>query len=168
MKWFALFVALGLVACESAHPRQGASTAASSEATRDVTAAESLDRLDQRAVLPLVPMMAAHQKENMRDHLVAVQEIVAATANRDFDRVARAAQRIGYSENMGRMCEHMGALAPGFTELALTFHHTADGITEGAKHADEQAVLRSLGDTLAQCAKCHATYKQKLIDKLPN
>ncbi len=43
-----------------------------------------LDELDARAPIPLLPMMANHQKENMRDHLVAVQEIVAALASNDF------------------------------------------------------------------------------------
>ena len=166
MKWLVFFAALGFIGCESTRPHPVASTAVASEATHGVAAAERLDRLDRRAALPLSPMMAQHQKENMRDHLLAVQEIVAATADQDFDRIAQAAQRIGYSESMGRMCEHMGALAPGFTELALTFHHTADRIAEGAKSADQPAVLRALGDTLAQCTKCHATYKQKLIDEL--
>ncbi len=68
-------------------------------------------------------MMAEHQKQNMRDHLAAVQEIVAALGRDDLDGVAKAASRMGYSEAMGRMCEHMGAAAPGFTPLALDFHH---------------------------------------------
>jgi hypothetical protein len=32
--------------------------------------------MDKRAPIPLTPMMAEHQKGMMRDHLVAVQEIV--------------------------------------------------------------------------------------------
>jgi DNA-binding MarR family transcriptional regulator len=48
------------------------------EALRHLVTA--LDRMDTRAPVPLLPMMANHQKQNMRDHLVAVQEIVAALA----------------------------------------------------------------------------------------
>lgn len=44
------------------------------------TAVESLDKMDTRRPLPLLPMMANHQKLNMRDHLLAVQEIIAALA----------------------------------------------------------------------------------------
>jgi hypothetical protein len=36
-----------------------------------------------------------------------------------MDGVAKAAGRIGYSETMGQMGEHIGAAAPGFTERAL-------------------------------------------------
>jgi hypothetical protein len=131
------------------------------------TARDGLDQLDQRVPLPLLPVMAQHQKENMRDHLVAVQQIVAATSGRDFSGVAEAARRLGYSESKARMCEHLGAAAPGFTDLALTFHHTADGIAEAAERADERGVLDALGATLTLCTKCHATYKQKLVEKLP-
>jgi hypothetical protein len=51
--------------------------------------------LDSRIPVPLLPMMAQHQKESMRDHLVAVQEIVAAIATDDFPAVERAAARNG-------------------------------------------------------------------------
>ena len=72
--------------------------------------------MDTRTPVPLLPMMADHQKRNMRDHLLAVQEIVAALAADNFAAVERSAGRIGYSEQMGQMCVHMGAGAPGFTE----------------------------------------------------
>ena len=91
-----------------------------------------LDSMDTRVPVPLLPMMANHQKQNMRDHLRAVQEIVAAVGASDFDAVTRAAARIGYSEQMGQMCNHMGAGAPGFTDQALRFHHTADKIGAAA------------------------------------
>ncbi len=76
------------------------------------TAAESSDKMDSRRPVPLLPMMANHQKQNMRDHLLAVQEIVAALATDDYPAIARAAGRIGFSEQMGQMCTDMGAGAP--------------------------------------------------------
>ena len=123
-----------------------------------------LDAMDTRTPVPLVPMMASHQKQNMRDHLAAVQEIVAAVAANDFPGVEKAAGRIGFSEQMGMMCQHMGAGAPGFTEAALNFHHTADSITEAAKRKDAQAVLTALSTTLATCTSCHSTFKQEVVD----
>lgn len=121
--------------------------------------------MDTRAPVPLLPMMANHQKQNMRDHLLAVQEIVTALAADDFPGVERAAGRIGFSQQMGQMCTHMGAGAPGFTEQALKFHHTADGITTAAKQQDRAAVLTALGATLKTCTSCHATWKQQLVDE---
>ena len=129
------------------------------------SATESLDRLDTRASVPLLPMMANHQKQNMRDHLVAIQEIVTALASDDFPTIERAASRIGFSEQMGKMCTHMGAGAPGFTEQALQFHHTADTITSAARTHDRGAVLAALSGTLRTCTSCHAAWKQQVVDE---
>jgi cytochrome c556 len=110
-------------------------------------------------------MMANHQKQNMRDHLMAVQEIVAALATDDFAAVERAAGRIGFSKQMGQMCTHMGAGAPGFTEQALNFHHTADRISAAARDRDRARVMTELGATLQTCTSCHAAWKQQVVDE---
>ncbi len=125
----------------------------------------ALDTMDGRAPVPLLPMMADHQKQNMRDHLVAVQEIVVAIATDDFAGVERAAGRIGFSEQMGQMCTHMGAGAPGFTEQALAFHRNADRIAAAARDRDRSAVLTELGSTLKTCTACHAAWKQQVVDE---
>lgn len=123
-----------------------------------------LAAMDVRTPVPLLPMMANHQKQNMRDHLVAVQEITAGVAANDFAAIERAAHRIGFSEQMGAMCKHMGAGASGFSDRAVAFHHTADGIGDAAKGHDMNAVLAKLDETLAACTSCHATYKQRVVD----
>ena len=169
MKAMAALVFVGLVACRTPQCQERASEPPPSSSVAlapQPSAVDELDRLDQRKPVPLLPMMANHQKQNMRDHLTVVQEVVAATAARDFAKVARAAQRIGYSAAMGQMCEHMGAGAPGFTEQALAFHHSADRIVDAAGREDSAAVLAALGETLSACTGCHATYKQRLVDQL--
>lgn len=160
---FSIACALALlVACETSAPRE--STAP--PPARGLAPTDELDRLDQRTPLPLLPLMADHQKRNMREHLAVVQQIVAATAVGDFSKVQSAAQRIGYSESMAQMCEHMGAPTPGFTEQALGFHHTADSIVSAAEQRDANAVLTALAETLATCTACHARYKQSIVAKL--
>jgi hypothetical protein len=149
-------------ACRDPVPGQDAAPKASAQPRGAV---EALDGMDARTPVPLLPMMANHQKQNMRDHLVAVQEIVSAMASDDYAGVERAAKRIGYSEQMGRMCSHMGSGAPGFTDQALAFHRTADIIAEAARKKDEAAVLLALGKTLAACTGCHAGFKQKVVDE---
>lgn len=126
---------------------------------------KALDKLDARAPVPLLPMMANHQKESMRDHLLAVQEIVAAAGVGDYARVEKAAGRIGSSDEMTRQCNHMGAGAPGFTEQALGFHKTADSIVAAARKNDQVEVLRALGTTLQSCTACHAAFKQAVVDE---
>ena len=92
------FLALVLVtssvvgACRSAPAESTAATSAPSS-TYSVpaevpSAPAKLDRLDMRAPVPLSPMMANHQKQNMREHLVAVQKIIAGVAANDFDGIA--------------------------------------------------------------------------------
>lgn len=129
------------------------------------TATELLDGMDTRAAVPLLPMMANHQKANMRDHLAAVQEIVAALAIDDLAAVERAAARLGYSEPMGQQCNHMGAGAPGFADQAVAFHRLADGIAVAARAGDRTRVLGELGTTLQSCTSCHATWKQQIVDE---
>lgn len=123
------------------------------------------EAFDTRTPLPLTAMMAEHQKQNMRDHLAAVQEIVAALAVDDMLAVEKAAARIGYSDTMAQMCQHMGAGAPGFSEMALTFHRTADTIADAARGGDRKAVATALAATLSTCVGCHAAYRQQVVDE---
>lgn len=134
-------------------------------ATSHHRAGDPLGRIDTRRPLPLLPMMANHQKANMRDHLVAVQEIASALASDDFAAVERATARIGFSESMGQMCSHMGSGAPGFTEQALDFHRAADRISLAARDRDRARVLGELGSTLQRCTSCHQVWKQQIVDE---
>jgi hypothetical protein len=166
VRWLLLIL---VAACEQ--PRGGAAPSATSAPSASAAslptgdARATLDGLDARTALPLLPMMAHHQKQNMRDHLVAVQEIVAAVANEDLAAVERAAGRLGSSESMAQMCTHMGAGAAGFTERALEFHRTADTISVAARKGDSPAVLQALGKTLNACTGCHAAFKQQVVNE---
>jgi hypothetical protein len=120
---------------------------------------------DKRAPLPLPAPMAAHQKQNMREHLEAVQQIAAALASGDFAGVEKAGARIGFSEQMGAMCTHLGAAAPGFTEQALAFHRKADEIGAAARTHDAGKVLTALAGTLETCTGCHAVWRQEVVSE---
>lgn len=119
--------------------------------------------LDARTPLYLTPMMAAHQKQNMRGHLMAVQQIIVALQTGNYAAIGESAKEMGFSPQMGQMCEMMGAATPGFAEMALKFHHTADQIGAAANKRDRQTVLQALGKTLAICTGCHAIYVQKVV-----
>lgn len=119
--------------------------------------------MDTRQAVPLQPMMAWHQKQNMMEHLVAIQRITGGLAQQDWSEVATAAALIESSPQMRQMCQHMGAGAEGFTELALEFHRRADGIGEAARGHDTKAVLLATSNTLQACTSCHATYRQEVV-----
>ncbi|MBK8012028.1 MAG: hypothetical protein IPK13_11820 [Deltaproteobacteria bacterium] len=46
---------------------------------------EELAGLDHRTPVPLQPMMAWHQKQNMMEHLVAIQRITDSLAREDWE-----------------------------------------------------------------------------------
>jgi hypothetical protein len=123
-----------------------------------------LSALDQRRPVPLQPMMAWHQKQNMMEHLVAVQRITAGLAAEDWEEISAASALIESSPQMQQMCQHMGAGADGFTELALEFHRRADAIGKAARAQDGAEVLRATSNTLEACTGCHATFRQDVVD----
>jgi hypothetical protein len=161
------FGALVLVSCQRPQPSQqgGRPIAEVSSPSPSCEAHASLDEMDTRVAVPLLPTMANHQKQNMRDHLLAVQEIILSSGRDDFAGVERAATRIGYSPAMGQMCTHLGAGAKGFTEQALAFHHTADSIAVAARKHDRPGVMAALGTTLQACTACHETFRQRVVDQ---
>jgi len=126
--------------------------------------ASAEDTIEERRPLPLLQMMADHQKQMMRDHLAAVQEIVTSLSLDDFNAVQHAAVRLGYSDEVGRACNHLGASSPAFTRQALAFHHTADGIAAAARERNRGRVLAELSKTLQACRACHAQWKQEIVD----
>ena len=121
--------------------------------------------MDPRTAVPLTPRMAEHQKQNMRDHLRAVQEIVTGLGTSDWPAVEAAAARLGSSPQSAMMCEHMGAGAEGFTERGLAFHTTADGLGLAAGAQDREAVLSALSATLGACTSCHESYRQEVVSE---
>ena len=92
-----------------------AATSSSAPATPSGPQAQLAD-MDHRTPVPLQPMMAWHQKQNMMDHLVAIQRITDGLARDDWDAVAEASKLIESSPQMQQMCQHMGAGAEGFTK----------------------------------------------------
>ena len=137
---------------------------AADEGASGCEALARLEQMDPREPVPLQPMMAWHQKQNMQQHLVAIERITGALSREDWEAVAEAAATIESSPQMQQMCQHMGAGAEGFTPLALKFHERADGIGEAAREQDTAGVLRATSETLQACTSCHATYRQQVVD----
>lgn len=134
------------------------------EGAGECAAIEELNKLDPRRPVPLQPMMAWHQKQNMQAHLVAIQGIIEGLTREDWEGIATASAAIESSPQMQQMCQHMGAGAEGFTAMALDFHKRADAIGVAAKAKDSQAVLAATSNTLQACTGCHAVYRQDVMD----
>ena len=87
-----------LTACS---PNRQSETVAAKPAPTEPLA--ELAQLGGRRPVPLQPMMAWHQKQNMMDHLVVIQEVTAALAVEDWEGVAAASKRFESSADMQRM-----------------------------------------------------------------
>lgn len=160
---FLLVTACGL-GVDGAPTSEPTSTATDASPSDTCAPYEALAELDSRKGVPLQPRMAWHQKQNMMDHLVVIHEVIDGVAREDWEAVARSSSRIESSPQMAQTCEHMGAGADGFTEMALDFHRRADGIGVAARTGDKSAVLAAVSRTLAACTACHATYRQDVVD----
>lgn len=170
LRWMTISpVAAALLACSpeepAAQPSSIEPSSAAEVASTDACAPiEQLNAMDTRRPVPLQPMMAWHQKQNMMEHLVAIQRITDGLAREDWEEIARASALIESSPQMQQMCQHMGAGAEGFTELALDFHRRADAIGAAARAHDGPGVLRATASTLQACTSCHATFRQEIVD----
>ena len=58
--------------------------------------------MDTRRPVPLQPMMAWHQKQNMMEHLVAIQGITDGLAREDWVAITEASARIERTSLMTR------------------------------------------------------------------
>ncbi len=148
----------------SATPPSVPEPAQNEPSTDDCAALREFAELDHRRPVPLQPMMAWHQKQNMMDHLVAIEGITDGLAREDWEAISRASARIESSQQMQRMCEHMGSGAEGFTELALEFHRRADAIGVAARAHDGPGVLQATATTLQACTSCHSQFRQDVVD----
>jgi len=158
------FLLLGACNSENAARTDDAPTAQAATGSTACQPMTELSEFDQRQPVPLQPIMAWHQKQNMMEHLVAIQRITSGLAQKDWEEVASASALIETSPQMRQMCQHMGAGAAGFTEMALDFHRRADAIGEAARAHDGPAVLRATSNTLQACTGCHAVFRQEVVD----
>lgn len=156
----ALFAAALLAGCPAAKTVE-AQPAAPTSAPASQHA--ELTQMDGRIVVPMPPRMANHHRQQMRSHLEVVQQIVAALATDDFAQVRKAAEPIAASASNDHQCEMMGRGAEGFTEQALRFHETANGILGAADEKDRAGVLTALSETVAVCTGCHAAFQQEIV-----
>ncbi len=116
---------------------------------------------DQRQLVKLPEMMQEHMLGNMRDHLVALDEILVQLGTSRFDQAAAIAEkRLGMSSLDAHGAEHMAPYMPEGMRSAGTAMHRA--ASRFALKAGEGAVLsayQSLQEITAACVACHRAYR---------
>ena len=106
-------------------------------------------------------MMREHMLANMRDHLLALQQITAALAGGDYDRAADVAERrLGMSSLEGHGAAHLARfMPPGMAASGTAMHRAASRFALAARDADVDGGLApafaALSGVMEQCVACH-------------
>ncbi|SCZ54870.1 hypothetical protein [Thiohalomonas denitrificans] len=119
---------------------------------------------DQRIVLELPPDEHYMVLEEMRNFVVAIQQIADGLARDDFDQVAAAAKTMGSGAANEIPPRVVNKLPETFKQLAGKVHTTYDAIElDAGSMADTHLALEQLGELYGYCVACHATYQLKKI-----
>lgn len=120
---------------------------------------------DTRAAVSFPAPLRAETLANMRDHLLALQELQAALSASRFDQAAEIAEkRLG----MSSMPRHgasavAGHMPPGMQEMGSQMHRSASrfsaAATDAAVSNDMRSALAALAQLTATCVACHAAYR---------
>ena len=116
---------------------------------------------DSRQQVDLPAPMKEHMMANMRDHLVVINEIQAALAAKDFDKVEGLAEnRLGLSSFQVHGASHLGRYMPeGMRSAGTDMHRAASKLALTAKEGDLQTTIAGLAEVTGRCVACHATYR---------
>ena len=120
---------------------------------------------DARQLVALPEPMRTHTIANMRDHLLALQEIDEALAKGDFVAASRIAEeRIGMSSLKSHGAAHIASfLPPPMQEIGTRMHRAASRFAAEAQTADVANDLRpallAKSAVIRECVACHAAYR---------
>ena len=139
--------------------------APASAQTHHHESAVATNAADARQLVNFPEPMRLHTIANMRDHLLALQQIDIALANNDFDKAASLAeQRLGMSSLELHGAAHIAPMMPsGMQDIGTQMHRAASRFAVEAQNAgvtnDLRPALAALGAVMQQCVACHATYR---------
>lgn len=122
---------------------------------------------DTRVLVSFPPELAAHTLANMRDHLLALQEINDALARGENDKAARIAEeRLGMTSLRAHGAHEVAKYMPqGMQAAGTAMHRAASRFAIQAQDAgvtgNIKAALGALGEVMSACNGCHAGYRLK-------
>lgn len=123
---------------------------------------------DTRELVKLPEPMQAHMMANMRDHLRALEDMLAALAKGDVKTAtATAEQRLGVSSLESHGAAHMAPFMPEpMRAMGTEMHRAASRFVIAAQDAElepgreaQHKVYRALADIAANCNACHRAYR---------
>lgn len=145
----------------------------------------AVSKTDNRQIVGFPPAMREHALSNMRDHLQALSEILAAMSAAQYAEAAEiAGERLGLMSPSAAGCKaddgvggsaqtgvatgdadhQMAGLMPeGMRAMGLAMHGAASDFAEEAAKAggtgDVRPAMAALSRVTRQCAVCHSSYR---------
>ena len=122
---------------------------------------------DARTAVDFPEPLRTHTLANMRDHLLAIQEIQQALAAGSFDKASQVAEsRLGMTSLKSHGAHDVAKFMPeGMQATGTQMHRSASRFAVEAADAgatgDVRAALGALSSVTAQCVACHAAYRMK-------
>ncbi len=120
---------------------------------------------DRRQPVRFPTPMREHTLANMRDHLLALQQIQEALARQQFDRAAEVAEgRLGMSSLALHGAHEVAPFMPrGMQDAGTAMHRAASRFAVSARDAaaigDLGPAMTGLAELTATCVACHAAYR---------
>jgi len=116
---------------------------------------------DTRQLVELPKMMQQHMMSNMRDHLVAINEILVNMANNELDKAAEIAEsRLGMSSLESHGASHMAKFMPeDMRHAGTSMHRAASRFAINAQEGEALPAYRALSEVTSACVACHAGYR---------
>ena len=116
---------------------------------------------DKRVYVEMPKMMQEHQLGNMRDHLMAINEILEEMGKGELDKAADIAEaRLGMSSLGLHGASHIAKIIPKeMGAIGTSMHKAASRFALKAQEGDALPAYKALQEVTAACVACHAGYK---------
>lgn len=123
---------------------------------------------DSRQMVELPKMMQEHMLANMRDHLVALNEMLGELAVGNVDKAGEIAEkRLGMSSMSLHGAAHLGKFMPKeMGAIGTNMHRAASQFVIIAKNAElepgkksQRKIYKALQEITANCNACHQGYR---------
>lgn len=116
---------------------------------------------DSRELVQLPQMMQQHMMSNMRDHLMALNEILMHMGDAELDEAAEIAERrLGMSSLESHGASHMAKFMPeGMRRAGTAMHKAASRFALKAQEGELLPAYKTLTEVTSSCVSCHAGYR---------
>ncbi|MDH5572855.1 MAG: hypothetical protein OEY89_13905 [Gammaproteobacteria bacterium] len=123
----------------------------------------SMANSDTRQLVEFPDMLQQHMMTNMRDHLVAINEILLYLGRNEMDKAADVAEtRLGMSSLESHGASHMAQFMPqGMRDAGTRMHRMASRFALKAEEGDLLVAYKMLAEITSACVACHSGYRIK-------